>query len=67
MTVEICMSGAGEFVPPMFIFPRKRMKDEVMENAPPGDIASPHEAGWMQSDLFVKWFEHFMRHANPTN
>ena len=37
-----------------------------MENAPPCAIASPHESGWMQSDLFVKWFEHFMRHANPT-
>ena len=67
MTVEICTSAAGGFVPSMFIFPRKRMKDEVMENASPSAIASHHEAGWMQSDLFVKLFEHFMRHANPTN
>ena len=60
------MSASGEFVPPMFIFPRKKMKDELMENAPPGAIASTHESGWMQSDLFVKWFAHFKRHANPT-
>ena len=54
VTAEICMSAAGEFVPPMFIFPRKRMKDELMNNALPGAIAVPHESGWMQSELFVK-------------
>ena len=38
----------------------------VKELRTPVAIASPHESGWMQSDLFVKWFEHFMRYANPT-
>ena len=31
VTAEICMNAAGEFVPPMFIFPRKRMKDGTDE------------------------------------
>ena len=66
VTAKICMSAAGEFVPPRFIFPRKRKKDELMNNAPPGAIAVPHDSGWMQSELFVKWFQHFMQHANPS-
>ena len=66
VTVEICMNAAGFFVPPLFIFPRKRMKDELMENSPPGSIAVPHESGWMQSHIFVSWFEHFLKHANPS-
>ena len=28
VTVAICMNVAGFFLPPLFIFPRKRMKDE---------------------------------------
>ena len=36
-----------------------------MNNGSPGAIAVPHESGWVQSELFVKWFEQFMRHADP--
>ena len=31
MTVEICMNDDVFFVPPLFMFPRKRMKDELMD------------------------------------
>ena len=34
VTVEMCMSAAGSFTPPLFIFPRKRMKDELMDRSP---------------------------------
>ena len=30
-TVEICMSAAGQFIPPFVVFPRVRMKNELME------------------------------------
>ena len=35
VTIEICMSAAGSFIPPLCIFPRKRMKDKMMDRAPP--------------------------------
>ena len=60
VTVEICMSA------PMFIYPRVRMKPELMDQAPPGAIAEAHKSGWMQSDIFVKWFKHFCQCCNPT-
>ena len=63
--VEISMSAAGTFIPPLFIFPRKRMKDKLTDCAPPASIAIPHETGWMQSHIFVMWFEHFLKPANP--
>lgn len=64
VTVDICMSAAGSFIPPLFIFPRKRMKDELMDQAT--SIAVAHETGWMQSHIFVTWFKHFLKHANPS-
>ena len=42
------------------------MKTELMDRVPPGSIAEAHKTGWMQSDIFVRWFQHFITHANPT-
>ena len=66
VTVEICMSASGYYIPPMFIYPRVRMKPELMDQAPPGAIAEAHKSGWMQSGIFVKWFKHFCQCCNPT-
>lgn len=60
LTVEICMGADGSFMPPLFVFPRKRMKQELLDSAPPGSWAECNDSGWMQSDLFVKWFEKFI-------
>lgn len=66
VTVEVCMSAAGHYILPLFIFPRVRMKPELMDRAPPGSIAEPHASGWMHTDIFTKWFGHFVTHAHPT-
>jgi len=65
-TVELCMSASGNFIPPLFIFPRVRMKAELLDRAPPGSVAVPHKSGWMQTEIFTDWFKHFLTHSNPT-
>lgn len=60
------MSATGHYVPPLLIFPRVRMKDELKIGAPPGTIFKAHPSGWMQSDIFVDWFVHFMEYTKPT-
>jgi DDE superfamily endonuclease/helix-turn-helix, Psq domain len=69
-TAVICMSASGVFVPPMLIIPRVRMKPQFMVGTPPGTLVVAHKSGWMQLDLFVQWFDHFLLHtqaskANP--
>jgi DDE superfamily endonuclease len=66
VTVEICMSASGNFVPPFFVFPRCRMKPDLLDNGPPGSQGVAHPSGWMQSDIFLKWFEHFVHHTHPS-
>ena len=61
VTIEICMSASGSYVPPLFIFPRTRMKAELMDGAPNGSIFACHKSGWMQTEIFTQWFEHFVR------
>jgi hypothetical protein len=66
VTVEICFSAAGHYIPPLFVFPRVRMKPELMDRAPPGSVGVPHASGWMQSDIFTQWLKHFITHTTPT-
>lgn len=66
VTAVICMSAGGNFVPPMIIFPRQRMKAELTDGAPPGTVFSCNVSGWMMLDVFVQWFDHFLSHAKPT-
>jgi len=60
VTVVVCMNVTGSFVPPLFIWPRKRMKAELMDGSPPGSICVCHPSGWMQLEIFSQWFDHFV-------
>lgn len=66
VTVEICMSASGHFIPPLFVFPRCRMKPDMLDNAPPGSQGVAHPSGWMQSDIFLTWCQHFVQKTHPT-
>lgn len=66
VTCVMCMNASGTFVPPMIIFPRKRDNQLLMRGAPPGAIHACHPSGWVQIDLFTKWFKHFIRFVKPT-
>jgi len=60
VTVICAMSAAGQYVPPMMIWPRKRMADALMRGAPPGSIGAVSDNGWTDCSLFVKWLHHFI-------
>lgn len=68
ITLMFAMSVTGHFVPPLFIFPRKRMdrNGRLMIGAPPESIAIPHKSGWMNGDIFLQWLQHFKQHTQPS-
>ena len=66
VTAVICMSVTGSFIPPLFIFPRVRMKDELINGSPPGSLYECHKTGWMQMDIFTTWFKHFIRSSGAS-
>jgi hypothetical protein len=53
VTIVTCMNAAGTFVPPLIIFPRKNMKEELMDGAPAGSISACHPSGWIQTHIFT--------------
>ncbi|XP_070529630.1 tigger transposable element-derived protein 1-like [Cardiocondyla obscurior] len=61
-TCICCMNAAGEFIPPMLIFKRKRMTDELKRGGPPNTFYTCSESGWIVESLFVQWLQHFIKH-----
>lgn len=60
VTVVYAMSASGQYLPPMMIFPRKRMVPALMNGAPAGAIGACSSNGWTDSRLFLQWLHHFV-------
>lgn len=65
-TAVCCANALGSYIPPAFIFPRKNMKIDLMDNAPTGAVGFAQEKGWMSGEVFLKWMAHFVKFAKPT-
>ena len=66
VTKILCRSSSGTYIPPMFIFPRQRMKMELMDGAPAGSTYACHKTGWIQLELFTQWLRHFIECVKPS-
>ena len=67
MTVVGFINAAGEAMPPILVFPRKRADPyQLAADAPPGTLPLNSSNGWMTADLFSeKVLPHFRKHAKP--
>uniref|UniRef100_A0A1X7TXI8 HTH CENPB-type domain-containing protein n=1 Tax=Amphimedon queenslandica TaxID=400682 RepID=A0A1X7TXI8_AMPQE len=64
-TVLTCVNASGQSIPPLMIFPRKRMKEDLKEGAIPGTMFRCSESGWINQQLFLEWFEFFIESIPP--
>ncbi|XP_065094537.1 uncharacterized protein LOC135715053 [Ochlerotatus camptorhynchus] len=60
------MSAVGHFIPPMLLFPRARLTEQLQKGAPPETLFSCNTSGWMTIADFSAWFEHFLAHTRHT-
>ena len=60
------MSASGHFLQPMLIFPRKRMLEQLMTGAPARSVGFCSPNGWTDSDLSMKWLQHFVSITNAS-
>lgn len=51
ITVLFCMSANCHYIPSFFVFPRQRMNDRLMMNAPAESIGVAQPKGWINSDF----------------
>ena len=65
--VLACATAAGNSLPPMFIFksPSGRIPNGVQEGAPPGTLFTVQKSGWIDKDLYLKWFDELFLKSIP--
>ena len=66
VTAVCCMSATGNYVPPALIFSRKRMKEELYANSPPGTLKMISDSGFINAELFYQWIKHFEKFSKPS-
>ncbi|XP_008545945.1 uncharacterized protein LOC103570117 [Microplitis demolitor] len=66
VTMCLAVSAIGNSVPPFFILPRKNFKNHFLNGGPTGCTGTANQSGWMQEGDFLKYLEHFVQHAKPS-
>lgn len=66
ITMMCAMSAAGGYIPPMFIFPRKRLTPLLEKDGPAGALYKCSDSGWINEGLFLEWLGFFKQHAKPS-
>ena len=61
VTVCVAIKAIGNDVPHFLIFPRVNFKEWMTKGAPSGTVGAAHQTGWMTSDVFLQWLEHFIK------
>ncbi|KAG8237552.1 hypothetical protein J437_LFUL017402 [Ladona fulva] len=67
VTALLSINAAGDqFIPPLFVFPRVRIDNDLKKDAPPGSTFDAQMSGWITKDGFLKWMKAFLERVNPT-
>ena len=65
-TILACVSAAGNVLPPMMVYPRKKsVPDNFKEGCVPGTLFKTSESGWMNTELYLEWFRFFLQQIPP--
>lgn len=59
VTLCCAVNAVGNSIPPFFVFPRVYFRDVMLKGAPAGSKGAAHPSGWMTSDNFVQFLNHF--------
>ena len=66
VTLCCAVNALGHAIPPMFIFPRVRYHERLVDGGPPGCVGASHKSGWMTKENFFIFLQHFGKHSNSS-
>ena len=67
ISIHCCINAAGHSMPPMIIFSKSFPGGNYAAGGPDGALYAKQDSGFMDSELFLKWFEKiFIPNARPT-
>lgn len=66
VTILLSINATGDqFIPPLFVFPRVRIDNDLKRDAPLGSIFDGQKSGWITKEGFLKWLHTFVDRVNP--
>lgn len=66
-TVLLSINATGDaFSPPLFVFGRKKMAEELKKDAPERSIFACEASGWITANSFLLWLKMFVARVNLT-
>ena len=61
VTVLCATNATAGHLPPLLVFGRAKMVGSLMNGAPPGFVGTCTKSGWTDQEVFLQWFQHFLR------
>lgn len=65
VTVLSINASGDQYSPPLFIFPRVRVDNDLTKDAPVGSVFDGQPSGWITKEGFLKWMKSFVDKVNP--
>lgn len=66
VTLAVAVSATGYLVPPFFVFPRKKFKNNFLIGGPPGCAGACNRSGLMNAEHFLAFLKFFQTHAHAS-
>lgn len=66
VTMLAFISASGNTIPPVFVFPRQKFKEIMLQDCPPGSLGLAFKSGWMTGENFILSFDHFIKYTKPS-
>ncbi|KAJ8877606.1 hypothetical protein PR048_022061 [Dryococelus australis] len=64
-TMLACINASGHWISPVIIFKGIRMSDDLHNDKLPGTLIKLSAKCWMNSDIFLEWFNNFIVSIPP--
>ncbi|XP_047142159.1 uncharacterized protein LOC101240490 [Hydra vulgaris] len=66
VTMIGCINALGNSIPPFLIFPSVHFRSCMLKGAPTGTKGDANPSGWINTEIFLKWFDHFVQYGHPS-
>ncbi|XP_055307136.1 tigger transposable element-derived protein 6-like [Sitodiplosis mosellana] len=66
VTLAVAVSATGNTIPPFFVFPRKKFKNNFLIGGPVGCGGAGNPSGWMNGPQFYEFLGFFQAHAHAS-
>ncbi|XP_065662486.1 uncharacterized protein LOC136085074 [Hydra vulgaris] len=65
VTMVGCINALENFIPPFLIFPCVHFCSHMLKGALTGTKGDANPSEWINAEIFLKWFDHFVEYGHP--